>query len=106
MILILYELGCETYANQTAEDIVAAFNGHVSVHVGPAKAATAWPEAPAYDDLLIVIFKSDTFPKAGQEFIADYLKNRPSHGLILPVAIAPDFRVPPSPADKYKVSAQ
>lgn len=102
MILILYELGCETYSQQTKEDIVAAFNGHVPVHAHPAESATAWPDAPAYDDLLLVIFNSDRFSKSGQEFIADYLRNRGDHGLILPVAISPDFRVPPSPADKYK----
>ncbi len=102
MILILYELGCEICAHQTTQDIVASFSGRVPVRADLADAATAWPDAPAYDDLLIVIFKSDTFPKSGQEFIADYLKNRPNHGLILPVATSPDFRVPPPPADKYK----
>lgn len=102
MILILYEPGCESYAQQSTNDVVEAFNGHVPTRVISADTATAWPDAPAYDDLLIVIFKSDAFPKPGQEFIADYLKNRPNHGLILPVAVSVDFRVPPSPANQYK----
>jgi TIR domain len=102
MIVILYEVGCETFAAQTTQDIDAAFNSLVPVRAYLAEGATAWSDAPAYDDLLIVIFKSDTFPTAGQEFITHYLKTRFGYGLILPVAISPDFRVPPSPANEYK----
>jgi len=102
MIVILYESGCEQYAEEAANDVGAAFGGHVPTHLRSAEVPTVWPDAPAYDDLLVVMFRSAGFPKAGQEFIQTYLTNRLQYGLILPVAISEDFRVPPPPANDYK----
>jgi TIR domain len=102
MIVILYEPGCEAYAQEATQDIADAYSGHVQAIVQSADDNAAWPNTPEHDDLLVVIFKSDVFPTAGQEFISAFLRDRPRHGLLLPVAVSKDSRVPPPPANDYK----
>jgi hypothetical protein len=102
MVVILYEGGCEQHAQEAANDVRVAFGGHVQTRLQPAEGSNVWADPPEHDDLLMVMFRSATFPGAGQEFISAYLTERPQYGLILPVAISEDFRVPPPPANDYK----
>jgi hypothetical protein len=73
MIVILNPLPCQTIAEVTKADLLAAFAGHVEVVQVSAESAAAWPgSALAWDDLLIVIFDASAFPDAGIRFISEY----------------------------------
>lgn len=102
MLVILHEDGCEAVATSAAADIVTAFVGQVDVRVIAASAAPAWPGDPAWDDLLVILYRSDVFPSSGNQFIADYVARRADAALLLPVATDAAFRKPPGAAAGIK----
>jgi hypothetical protein len=102
MIIILYQRGCQTIARSVASDLRKAFAAHIKVKPIAASSATSWPEEPFWDDLLIVLYNGDDFPAAGNSFIAQYLKERSGAAMLLPVAIDPAARKPPSAAAAIK----
>jgi hypothetical protein len=78
----------------------------VSILLIVAESASTWPES-SWDDLLIVVFNSNDFPKAGNRFIADCLEKRPDTSLLLPVALNAASGTPPEAAGcRYVVSAE
>ncbi len=102
MIIILYQSECHDAANQAAENLTLAFNGHVQVKLIEAGVAHSWPTDISWDDLLIVMYCNNEFSDAGNSFIEKYLKQRPDSAMLLPVAVDPDFKKPPSAAAAIK----
>ena len=98
MLVLLYQDGCDAIAARAAADIGTAFAGHVDVQVLAASAPPAWPRAASWDDLLVVVYNSDRFPAAGNQFIDEFLQQRPGRAMLLPVAADPTFRQPPGAA--------
>jgi hypothetical protein len=103
MIVILHPLPCQTIAEATKANLLAAFAGHVEVVQVNAESAAAWPGSSlAWDDLLIVIFDASPFPDAGIRFISEYQNERGEDAMVLPVAIDPTSQRPPKPAEGIK----
>jgi hypothetical protein len=102
MLVILYQASCEAIATSAASDIATAFAGHVEVQALAASAPTAWPGEASWDDLLIIVYKGDTFPATGNEFVEEFVRRRPDTALLLPVAADPAFRTPPGAAGTIK----
>src|SRR2546430_1394844 len=98
MLVILYQDDCEAIATGTAADIAKAFAGQVEVQVIAASAPPPWPGDQSWDDLLVIVYRNDAFPATGNQFIADFVAQRPNTALLLPVATDPAFRKPPGAA--------
>ena len=85
-----------------AADISNAFTDHVPVMLTDAQLPSVWPTAVSWDDLLVVVFNSKAFPKAGTKYISQYLRQRSNTGILLPVAIDPTSKKPPGGAEAVK----
>src|SRR5437868_7619011 len=102
MIAVLYQDGCRDIADTTASELLKTFADKVEVLLIAAETDTAWPAAPSWDDLLIVIFNGRDFPATGNQFIELYLQKRPDNAQLLPVASDATLRTPPEPAAAIK----
>lgn len=102
MVVILYQEGCLDVAQKTASELVGAFADHVSILQIAAELASTWPGESSWDDLLIVIYNGKEFPAAANQFIADYLQERPDTALLLPVALNFTSPKPPQKAAAIK----
>src|ERR1022692_1403225 len=103
MIVILHQRTHQNVADTVAQNLVAAFSGHVAVVQVEAETAATWP-APeiAWDDLLITVFDAAPFPDSGNQFIAQYLNQRGDDAMLLPVALDPASQKPPKPSEAIK----
>ena len=102
MVVILYQVGCQDIALNTASELGDVFRDQVAVAQVAADSASSWPADRSWDDLLIVVYKDQEFPLAGIEFIANYLQERSGAAPLLPVAIDVASRKPPGPAAAIK----
>jgi TIR domain len=104
MIVILHD-GTES-ADQTAlrceRDVRAAFKDAVEVTTMSARSPSRWPSETSWDDLLIVMYTTTSFPEAGDQFAAEYLAKNKTRPLILPVALDPTHQRPPRSAERFK----
>ena len=69
MIVLLYQDGCRDVADKAAAELLKTFPDKVEVLQLAAEIDTAWPAAPSWDDLLIVIFNGKDFPAPGNRSI-------------------------------------
>lgn len=102
MILVLYQRGHQTIAKQIANDVGVAFSGYVKVLPVPASSLASWPTEPSWDDLLVIIFDGRAFPRAGIDFIGEYIGHRRDSAMLLPVSTDAKFKKPPEPAAAIK----
>lgn len=102
MLMILYQSGCESYAEQVVSDLAQAFSDTIDVRTTPAESSSRWPADSSWDDLLVVLFNDASFPSAGCEYVAKYLDGRGDAARVLPVALSPSARVPPDPISGIK----
>lgn len=103
MIVILHQRTHQNIADTAAQDLVTAFSGHVTVSKVEAETTAAWPATEiAWDDLLIVVFDAAPFPDSGNQFIAQFLKQRGDDAMLLPVALDAASQKPPQPSDAIK----
>lgn len=102
MVVILFQRGCREIAKKAAADLGKAFNDHVKVALIAASSSSSWPADVSWDDLLIVVFDGKRFPDTGERFIREYINQRPSSAILLPVAIDPTSRTPPLAAAAIK----
>jgi hypothetical protein len=105
MLVILYQDGCEAIATGAAADITTAFAGQVEVRAIAAHAPPPWPGDQSWDDVLVIVYRNDAFPEIGDQFIADFVAQRPDTALLLPVATDPAFLKPPGAAAGIKALA-
>jgi hypothetical protein len=61
-----------------------------------------WPQPDSWDDVLVVLFKSDGFTDSGNDYVCDYLRLREDRALLLPVALDRDHQRPPKAAEAIK----
>jgi hypothetical protein len=104
MIVILHSPSTLVIAQAIQADLEVAFNGHVGTTTQSADTDSVWPAAASWDDLLLVVYDKDTFPKQGKKYVSDYLAARPKASL-LPIAIDLNHTKPPEPADGIKALA-
>jgi hypothetical protein len=95
MILIVAESGTEA----AGEAIAAALTSEFSLPVAPelVSAIAVWDRQPEWDDLLIVIFRSDTLPARTVSYINAYRDAHGSAGPIIPVSADAALKKPPDP---------
>ena len=103
MIVVLHQRTHKNVADTVAQDVAAAFSGHVAVALIEAEVGATWP-APeiAWDDLLIIVFDGNAFPVSGNQFIAEYVKQRGDDAMLLPVALDAASKKPPQPSEAIK----
>src|SRR5712664_2810565 len=102
MVVILYEDGTAGTAQKIASDLLAAFSSHVQIDLIAAEACLSWPTDASWDDLLIVVYGSKSFPDVGNSFIGRHLEQRAHSAMLLPVAVDPTSRRPPAAAAAIK----
>jgi hypothetical protein len=102
MIVVVYADGHEASAQEVVTSLTDAFHGHVSVTAIAASAAATWPDAEAWDDLMLLMFQNAALPHNAQRFLTDYLSSRGVRALLLPVALDPNHQRPPEPAQGIK----
>ena len=109
MIRILGEPGVEGIGQEIAQDLHSAHELVQSPQLLPA--GVVWADSPEWDDVLIVVYKSD-LPQAAKDYIqafrvahavTDPQTNalRPS-GFVIPVAVDPNAAKPPEPISGIK----
>ncbi len=104
MILIIYQEGLQAHADSAGADLRAAYRDLI-VDTMEAEVSGPWPAAPAWDDLLIVMYHdAATFPARGSAFVTDYRAKRPVQGTLLPAALSsdPTKRRPPEAISDIK----
>lgn len=104
MLTILFQDDCEDIAKRAADDLLTAFTGNVEVVLTAARNPSVREVEPSWDDLLVVLYSGDGFPEQGNEFIAEFVRQRPDTVQLLPVAAAndPTHRRPPRAAAAIK----
>lgn len=102
MIVILFQGGCQDIAKKISDQLIAAFNDHVKVECVAAESSADWSGDVSWDDLLIVLYKDQTFPISGNRFISEFVQNRPERALLLPVAVNTASPKPPDAAAAIK----
>lgn len=103
MIVILHQRRHQDVSHTVGNNIATAFSEHLTVALIEAETAAKWP-APeiSWDDLLVVVFDGSSFPDAGNQFIAEYLKQRGDDSMLLPVALDAGSQKPPQPSEAIK----
>ena len=102
MIVLLHQRDNKDVAEAMRSDMLSAFNGHIDIALHVADDSDLWPRQVEWDDLLIVVFDENAFPKTGNDFIEDFLQKRMKKGLLLPVALNPARTHPPAAAESLK----
>ena len=102
MLVILYQDGCDEIAARAASHLSTAFADHVEVQLIAASAPSAWPKDASWDDLLVIVYNGAGFPVVADQFIEDFVRQRPDTAMLLPVWADPAFRRPPEAAAAIK----
>lgn len=105
MIVILHSPGTRDLAERIESELGAKFRDQVEVVLNDASSPFPWPREVNWDDFLLVIYESSTFPDAGNDFIAEYLGLRSRKVGLLPVAVDLSHRAPPRAAGEIKAFA-
>jgi hypothetical protein len=100
MIIILCESDSKDIAQAISDDLALAYNDKLEISILKASDAIAWPYDPAWDDLLIVLFKDNNFPEAGKKFIQEYCLR--DNSFILPISVNSEHQKPPDPIGGIK----
>ncbi len=104
MIVILHDSSnaAEKTAQECERNIRSAFKDAIEITTMSAASPATWPSAPSWDDLLVVMYASVSFPDAGNQFVARFLTKNKSRPLILPVALDAGHRKPPVAVERFK----
>lgn len=95
MIVVLYQRGCLQVARSIASDL-RAFAESVSVRLISADNPSKWPEEPAWNDLLVALYRDgENFGETGNDFIEEYITQRNGEGALLPVSLSSNPQKPP-----------
>ncbi len=105
MILILHNQVRKEIANDVKNDLIATFQHHISVELVLDTEIHFSPGNVDWRDLLIVLYDGQPFSDSANAFVKDFLRNRPSTAMILPVAVDKNFLVPPGAVSDYKALA-
>lgn len=107
MLVILSESGTKSSSHHIAAQIESALNID-DLMVLEAASTTPWGPEPKWDDLLLVVFRSEQMPQSAIDFICEYRSKRPAigpggssqpGGFIIPIAVDPGSPKPPVPID-------
>lgn len=102
MIVILFETGQRAIAEEVHRDLKTAFKGAISVALADAASPGCWPADVCWDDLLLIVYRDSSFSAAGNKYIQEYVDGRNGKGRLLPVALDPTNRRPPTAASHIK----
>lgn len=105
MIVVLHNKACGDIAERIQTDLVETFQQHISVALALDSIPYAWPSEVNWNDLLVVLYDGQTFPKDANTCVEEFLRSRPDTALILPVAVDKNFPTPPGAAEDYKAIA-
>lgn len=101
MITLLYQPGHDAIAAQIKSDLDRAYASRLEIELIRADAPPPTQPAPAWDDLLVVVYDAPEFPEAGNDFLKQYWEARPK-GLVLPVALSAVYPTPPTVVAEVK----
>lgn len=102
MLVVLHPDNFREMAQSMAGDLAAAYAGRLELALMSAESPRAWTAEPSWDDLLIVLFDSASFPDAGHQFIQAYLARPEQTRMILPVAVERQNQRPPRSIEGVK----
>jgi len=101
VIVVLHPDSCESVAQEIVGSLRSAFHGHVEVALMREASPLPWPQPDSWDDVLVVLFKTDGFTDSGNDYVRDYLR-REDRAVLLPVALDLDHQRPPKAAEAIK----
>lgn len=104
MIVILHDSTdvAENTARECERNVRSAFKDAIEITTMSAASPSTWPSAPSWDDLLVMIYGTGSFPEQGNQFAAEFLEKNRNCPLVLPVALNAMHRKPPAAVERYK----
>jgi hypothetical protein len=102
LILVLTQQGTEAAADAVKAALVQEYPLACPPEIVTADAV--WSRPVEWDDLLLVLYNSETLPAAAVQFIQGFRTAHKTGGSVIPIGVNPQFRKPPDPLGLIKAA--